>query len=78
MMAGLLAQVLPIIILFGLLSVLITIFKTFFLSKFKGRLGEASINFWAKRLLDNDVYHLTPNVHRFSSAVGGSISGRWS
>ena len=45
-----------------MLSILTTIFKSFFLPKLKGRLGEASINFWAKRLLDQTVYHLIPDV----------------
>jgi restriction system protein len=59
---GLLAQILPILILFGLLSILIAAFKAFLLPSLKGRLGEASINFWVKRLLDQTAYHLIPNV----------------
>ena len=62
LIGNLLAQIMPMLILFGLISVLIAAFKAFLLPQLKGRLGEASINFWAKRLLDQSVYHLIPNV----------------
>ncbi|MBL7076258.1 MAG: NERD domain-containing protein [Kiritimatiellae bacterium] len=58
----LLPQILPILLLFGLLSVLMAAFKAFLLPTLKGRLGEASINFWVKRMLDQNVYHLIPDV----------------
>ncbi|MBM4144564.1 MAG: nuclease [Lentisphaerae bacterium] len=44
------------------MSVLYPAFRVFLLPKLKGYLGEASINFWAKRLLDQSAYHLIPNV----------------
>lgn len=59
---SLLAAILPWILLFGLISALGTAFRLFVLPRLKGRLGEASINFWAKRLLDPQVYHLIPDV----------------
>ncbi len=49
-------------LLFGLVSILGSVFKLFLLPKLKGRLGEASINFWVRRLLDQNIYHLIPNV----------------
>lgn len=49
-------------ILLGLLSFAGALFKLFLLPKLKGRVGEASINFLAKRFLDRDVYHLIPDV----------------
>ncbi|MBI2441868.1 MAG: NERD domain-containing protein [Lentisphaerae bacterium] len=54
--------ILPWILLVGLVSILITVFRIFFLPRLKGRLGEASINFRTQRLLDQTVYHLIPNV----------------
>jgi len=57
-----LAKILPWIFLFGLISILGAIFKLFFLPKIKGWLGEASINFWIRKRLDNTVYHLIPDV----------------
>ncbi|MDO9542320.1 MAG: NERD domain-containing protein [Kiritimatiellia bacterium] len=57
-----LAAILPWILLAGLISILAKVFRVFFLPRIKGRLGEASINFWAKRLLDQSVYHLIANV----------------
>jgi len=59
---SLVAAILPWILLAGLFSLLATAFKTFLLPGLKGRLGEASINFWAKRLLDQNSYRLIPNV----------------
>ena len=57
-----LAAILPWILLAGLVSILATVFRVFFLPRIKGRFGEASINFRVKRLLDHNVYHLIPNV----------------
>lgn len=54
--------ILPWILLAGLVSILGTVFRAFFLPRIKGRLGEASINFRIERLLDQSVYHLIPNV----------------
>lgn len=56
------AKIIPWILLFGLISILGTVFKLFFLPKIKGRLGEANINFWIRRRLDQGVYHLIPDV----------------
>lgn len=61
-MGQLLGAILPWILLAGLLSILATAFRVFVLPKLKGRLGEARIDFWAKRLLDHGVYHLISNV----------------
>ena len=58
----LLAAILPWVLLAGLISILATVFRLFVLPRLKGRLGEASINFWAKRLLDQNVYHLIPDL----------------
>ena len=57
-----LGTILPWILLVGLVSILATVFRVFFLPRIKGRLGEASINFWAKRLLNQNVYHLIPDI----------------
>lgn len=57
-----LGAMLPWLLLAGLVSILASIFRFFFLPRLKGRLGEASINFRIKRLLDQTVYHLIPNV----------------
>lgn len=54
--------ILPWILLAGLVSILATVFRAFFLPRIKGRLGEACINFRIGRLLDLSVYHLIPNV----------------
>lgn len=53
-----LAKILPWIFLLGLLSILAVVFKAFLLPKIKGRLGEANINFWIRRRLDQNLYHL--------------------
>jgi len=58
----LLRNILPLILLAGLISILATAFRVFALPRLKGRLGEASINFWARRLLDQEVYHLIPDI----------------
>ena len=58
MMAGLL----PWFLLFGFVSVLGTVFRVFLLPRLKGRIGEAGVNFWVKRQLDPNVYHLIPDV----------------
>jgi restriction system protein len=58
----LLAAILPWILLIGLISILATAFRVFVLPRLKGRIGEASINFWARRLLDQSVYHLIPDL----------------
>lgn len=50
------ASIVPWILLAGLISILVTAFRLFVLPRLKGRLGEASINFWAKRLLDQSTY----------------------
>ena len=55
-------KIFPLIFLFVLLSILGTVFKLFFLPKIKGWLGEASINFLVRRMLDQNVYHLIPDV----------------
>lgn len=57
-----LAAFLPWILLFGLLSILATAFRVILWPKLKGRLGEAGINFLARRFLDQAVYHLIPDV----------------
>lgn len=54
--------ILPWILLAGFISILATAFRVFVLPRLKGRLGEASISFWAKRLLDQNVYHLIPDI----------------
>lgn len=54
--------ILPWLLFAGFISVLATLFRVFFLPRIKGRLGEAGINFRIKRLLDQGVYHLIPNV----------------
>jgi hypothetical protein len=56
------AQFLPWISLFGLLSILGTVFKLFFLPKIKGRRGETNINSWIQWLLGRPVFHLVPDV----------------
>jgi restriction system protein len=56
------AKLLPWFLLAGLASLLATAFKLIILPKLKGRLGEASINFWARCSLDHNVYHLIPDV----------------
>ncbi len=56
------AAILPWILFAGLISILATAFRVFILPRLKGRLGEASINFWAKRFLDQNVYHLIPDI----------------
>jgi len=50
------------ILLLGTLAILYAVLRAFILPGLKGRLGEASINFWVKRLLDQSVYHLIPDV----------------
>jgi len=45
-----------------MLSVLGKAFTVFFLPKTKGRIGEADINFWARRILNQVVFQLTPGV----------------
>ena len=67
MMSAFLVHILPIILLVGIVSILATAFRVFVLPRLKGRLGEASINFWAKRLLDQHVYQLIP------IATGGAL-----
>ncbi len=57
-----LVKTLPWIVFAGLISILATAFQLFVLPRLKGRLGEASINFWAKRLLDQGVYHVIPDL----------------
>ena len=57
-----LARILPWVFLFGLLSMFGTVFKLFFLPEIKGRLGEANINFWIRRRLDQETYHRIPDV----------------
>jgi hypothetical protein len=56
------AAFLPWILLAGLASILATAFRVLIWPKLKGRLGEASINFLARRFLDPAVYHLIPDV----------------
>jgi restriction system protein len=51
-----------IIVLVVLVPILAKVFRVFLLPTLKGRLGEVSINFWSKVLLDQNVYHLIPNV----------------
>ena len=59
---SLLAKILPWIFLFGLFSILGTVFKLFFLPKIESRRGEANINFWIQWLLGRPVFHLIPDV----------------
>jgi hypothetical protein len=56
------ATILPWILLFILVSALATAFRLFIWPTLKGRLGEAAINFWARRSLDPTVYHLIADV----------------
>lgn len=56
------AKLLPIVLLLGALSILGTLFRFLALPAIKGYVGEALINFWSRRLLDQKVYHLIPNV----------------
>jgi hypothetical protein len=58
----LLRTILPWILFFGLVSILGTAFRVIVWPKLKGRLGEAGINFMARRFLDPAVYHLIPDV----------------
>jgi len=58
----LLATILPWIVLVGVFSIFITAFKVFLLPQLKGGLAEASINSLIRRRLDQNVYHLIPNV----------------
>ncbi len=58
----LLGGIMPWILLAGVLSILGAVFKALVLPRLKGRLGEASINFLANRLLNPNVYHLIPDV----------------
>jgi len=48
--------------LLGLFALAIAVFKSFVLPKLKGRAGEVSVNFLAKRFLDRNVYHLISDV----------------
>lgn len=57
-----LRTILPWVLLAGFASISAAAFRVFLLPLIKGRLGEATINFWARRLLDQNVYHLLPNV----------------
>ncbi|MCG2658965.1 MAG: NERD domain-containing protein [Kiritimatiellae bacterium] len=57
-----LGMLLPWLLLAGIVSILATAFRVFVLPRLKGRLGEASVNFWAKRQLDQNVYHLIPDI----------------
>ena len=50
------------VLIIGVVSFLLTVFKLSLLPKLKGSLGEASINSSIRRLLDPHVYHLIPNV----------------
>jgi len=61
-MEQLLGAILPWILLVGCISLLVAALRLFLLPRFKGRIGEASINFWAKRRLDQNVYHLIADV----------------
>jgi hypothetical protein len=53
--AQLLGAILPWILLGGLISILAAVFRVLLLPKLKSRLGEASVNFRAKRDLDPAV-----------------------
>jgi hypothetical protein len=55
-------KVAPWIILAAMISVGMTVFRVFLWPRIKGKLGEANINFWARRMLDPGVYHLIPDV----------------
>ncbi len=57
-----LAKILPWVLLIGLMSILAAVFKAFFLPKIKGRMGEANINFWIRRRLDQNLYRLIPDL----------------
>ncbi len=50
-----------IFVLVVCVSLCVSIFRIVWLPKLKGKLGEANINFWIKRLLD-EGYQLIPNV----------------
>jgi len=58
----LLAGILPWVLLAGFVLILAAAFRVFVLPRLKGRLGEASINFSAKRLLDQNIYRLIPDI----------------
>lgn len=58
----LLGAILPWLLLVGLIAIITNVIRFFLLPWLKGRLGEASINFRIKRLLDQTVYHLITNV----------------
>lgn len=58
----LLGILLPWILLFGLISILGTLFRAVVVPNLKGRLGEAKVNLWARQLLDQNTYHLIPDV----------------
>ena len=60
--AQLFGAILPWILLAGLISILGAVFRLFVLPKLKGHLGEASVNYRAKRDLDANVYRLIPDV----------------
>lgn len=61
MMWKMVAPVLRILLICGVVMIVIAVFRLLF-QLFKGRLGEASINFRTQRLLDQSVYHLIPDV----------------
>ena len=60
--AQILGAILPWILLGGLASILGLLFRIYLLPKIKGYLGEAAVNFQARRFLDQGIYHLIPNV----------------
>lgn len=49
-----------LVLVAGFIALFREVLRTF--PSLKGRLGETNINFWVKRLLDQDFYHLIPNV----------------
>ena len=61
-MSQLVAKFLPWVVLAAMGSILLAAFKLFVVPKLKGRIGEASVNFVARHALDQNVYHLIPNV----------------
>lgn len=63
----------PWIVLFVAVPVLATLFRQILWPRIKGWLGEASINFWARRMLDPTVYHLIPDVTLPSGAATTQI-----
>lgn len=56
------ARVLPWLLILAVVYIVSAIFKTAFLPKIKGIIGEAELNALLRRKLDQNVYHLIPDI----------------